>query len=93
MIVRAVERTEVVQVESASATAAYRVAQETAAVVSGVVPAVSMGRAHGRAVVAVLPAWEAVAVAAVVSAVAAGVAAAAAVVVAVAAVAGGDNKL
>lgn len=79
-----------VQVGSASATAAYRVAQETAAVVSGVVPAVSMGRAHVRAVVEVLQAWEAVAVAAV-SAVAAGVAAAA-VVVAVVAVAGGDNQ-
>jgi hypothetical protein len=73
----------VVQVGIASATAAYRAAQETAVVVSEVIPAVSVGRAHVRAVVEALPAWG-VEVAAVV--------AAAGVVDAVAAVAGGDNQ-
>lgn len=77
-----------VQVGSVSATAAYRAAQETAVVVSEVIPAVSVGRAHVRAVVEVLPAWG-VEVAAVS---AAAVVAAAGVVDAVAAVAGGDNQ-
>jgi len=89
VIGRAVERTEVVQVGSVSATAAYRAAQETAVVVSEVIPAVSVGRVHVRAVVEALPAWGVEVAAAVVDAVAAAV-----VVDAVAAVAaaGGDNK-
>ena len=79
-----------VQVGSVSATAVYLAAQETAVVVSEVIPAVSVGRVHVRAVVEVLPAWG-VEVAAVS---AAAVVAAAGVVDAVAAVAaaGGDNK-
>ena len=78
-----------VQVGSVSATAAYRAAQETAVVVSEVVPAVSVGRAHVRAVVAALPVWVAVAVVVVAEAEAE---AAAAVVVAEAVVAGGNKS-
>ena len=78
-----------VQVGSVSATAVYLAAQETAVVVSEVIPAVSVGRVHVRAVVEALPAWGVEVAAAVVDAVAAAV-----VVDAVAAVAaaGGDNK-
>ena len=80
-----------VQVGSVSATAAYRAAQETAVVVSEVVPAVSVGRAHVRAVVAALPVWVAVAVVVAASA-AVVVVGEAAVVVAEAVVAGGNKS-
>ena len=81
------------QVGIASVTAAYRAAQEIAAVASAVTPpAVSVVRAHVRAVVAALPAWVVVAVAVAASAAVVVVVVAAAVVVAEAVVAGGNKS-